>query len=215
MSMDASKQFTTLDYIDDIKVAGDVFAKPVNEYWALVSLKEGLDFLYKQTVRCNEMMLAQANPKVRIFAMGNSLLLTGVPKGLLTCAFHWYAISACQYVRTVGSIAHKEDKSRPEAWQYLKAVIPEVLTFRNKVAAHYAWTMNHSQDNIAEQSASIMPMLTFSDDSFFIGGYTVSQRKKGKEICGSVANWSITKVHNQLKERYWPEQSHSEPRSIG
>jgi hypothetical protein len=38
MTNDSSVKLTTLDYIDDIKAPGDVFSKPANEYWALVSL---------------------------------------------------------------------------------------------------------------------------------------------------------------------------------
>lgn len=36
--------YTVLDYIDNIKVHGDVFKEPHNEYYALICLKDGLDF---------------------------------------------------------------------------------------------------------------------------------------------------------------------------
>ncbi len=36
---------TVLDHIDNIVVPGDVFAEPVNEYWALVWLREGMEYL--------------------------------------------------------------------------------------------------------------------------------------------------------------------------
>ncbi len=203
------KQFTTLDYIENIKVDGDVFTKPVNEYWALVLLKEGLNFLYSQAVKCDEIVLARSNPKVKVLAMGNSSLLTGVPKGLLTCAFHWYAVSVCQYVRIVGTIAYRQNQSRPKPRKYVKAVIPEVLAFRDKVAAHFVWTKDDSRDTDAVRAVSIVPMLTFSGDSFFIGGLKMFQKTEDKEEIGAFESWSITNVHHRLRERYWPEQPQS------
>ena len=52
--------------------------------------------------------------------------------------FHWYSISACQYVRTVGAIAYLQDNSRPKPLEYVNSVIPEVKAYRDKVGAHYA-----------------------------------------------------------------------------
>jgi hypothetical protein len=42
---------TVLDHIDNITVAGNVFERPVNEYWALTCLRDGLEFLNRQAVR--------------------------------------------------------------------------------------------------------------------------------------------------------------------
>ncbi len=46
MSEDKPESVTVLDYVDNIEVPGDVFRKPSNEYWALVCLRQGLEFLY-------------------------------------------------------------------------------------------------------------------------------------------------------------------------
>jgi len=36
---------TILDHIYGIKVPGEVFREPANEYWALLCLRQGLDFM--------------------------------------------------------------------------------------------------------------------------------------------------------------------------
>jgi len=208
MKNDSSVKFTALDYIDEIRVPGDVFSEPANEYWALVSLRDGLNFLYRQAAQCNEAVSQRLDPKVQHMITGNNPILAGIPQGLLTCAFHWYAISACQYVRTVGAIAYHHDNARPLPLQYVERVIPDVLAFRDKVAAHFAWTKKDSRDNEADRQISIMPQLTYNDDSFYIGGLKLTARTAG-EITTSdeIGSWSITKVHADIMcKRYWPNQ---------
>jgi hypothetical protein len=198
---------TVLDHIDNITVEGNVFEQPANEYWALFCLRQGMEFLYRQAQQCNRVMKQQANPhgNLKYVGMGNLPEMRAVPTPLLNCAFHWYAISACQYARTVGAIACRQDSTRPLPPHYVAAVMPEVLAFRDKVAAHFAWSTQHSKDNDAERLASILPPLTFEDDSFHVGGLAVALRRAGKESNSqSIAPWSICRVHERLRSRYWP-----------
>ena len=92
---------TILDHIDNITVEGDPFAEPANEYYALLCLQSGLELLYRQAIKWDQIALKQLDPKKQYTILGNSPLLSGIPYPLLTCAFHWYSISACQYVRTI------------------------------------------------------------------------------------------------------------------
>ena len=129
-----------------------------------------------------------------------------LPQALLTCSFHWFAISACQYVRTVGAIAWRHDNNRPKPLDYTKTVIPEVVAFRDKVAAHFAWCTANQKDNPAERFASIIPPLVFQDDSFHVGALAVHLHQGG-EASNSTAiqPWSLSRVHERLRQRYWPE----------
>jgi hypothetical protein len=105
----------------------------------------------------------------------------------------------------VGAIACRQDASRPLPPHYVAAVMPDVLAFRDKVAAHFAWSTQHSKDNDAERLASILPPLSFEDDSFYVGGLTVTLHRDGKDSRSqSIAPWSICKVHERLRARYWP-----------
>lgn len=200
-------EFTVLDHLDHIQVPGKVFEQSVNEYWALLYLWEGLEFLYRQVKACDERVKQKVNPdgQNEILITGNHPHLQGIPNSLLTCAFHWYAISACQYVRTVGTIAYRQDNKRQQALDYLKKVIPEVRVYRDKVAAHFSWNSKHPEDNDAERLLSAMPQLGFRNDSFFVGSLTVALSKGGKKSnSGKIKPWSLCKVHEQLRERYSP-----------
>jgi len=212
MATESETTVTILDHIDDITVPGNVFQEPVNEYWALICLRHGMEFLYQQAHRCDQDVKQQVNPdgKLRFFAGGNFSAFNRVPKSLLTCGFHWYAISACQYVKTVGAIARKFDPNRPLPKDYAETIIPEVIAFRDKVAAHFAWTTKNNHDNDAERLASILPPLTFNDDSFYVGDLTVTLRRGDKESSSqAIKPWSLSKVHEALRERYWPHLDNS------
>jgi hypothetical protein len=201
------RKFTFLDYIEDIKVDGEPFIEPANEYAALLALKEGMNFLYRFAADCDKTILARLDPSKKFFMTGNCPEFVGIPMHLLTCSFHWYSISACQYVKTVGAIAYRQNNDRPLPPKYTESVIPEVLTFRDKVAAHFAWNTLHGQDNEAERLASIMPPVGFYDDSFHVGVMTVTMGGGGQSTNSSaISPWSITKTHQRLQKRYWPEE---------
>jgi hypothetical protein len=202
-------EFTIIDHIEDIRVPGRPFDGAANEYWALICLWQGLEFLYAQASLSDQAVKEQLNPEgnIRTNVFGNHPAFDRIPQKLLTCAFHWYAVTACQYVRTIGAIAHRNDNSRPLPPKYVESVIPEVLGFRDKVAAHFAWSTQHNKDNDAERLASVMPPLVFVNDSFHVGAFTVYLRRGDKSSkSDTIAPWSICEVHQRLRTRYWPPQ---------
>ena len=199
---------TILDHINNIVIPRNVFESPVNEYCALLCLKTGLFFINNYVLNIEKIVIDRLKSKniTRVFSWGPWPEFEGISFDILTCFFHWYAVSACQYVRTIGTIAYLQDNTCSLPPEYVRSVIPEVLTFRDKVAAHFAWSTIHSQDNEAERIASIIPPVSFNDDAFFVGTWIMSLRKNGKSTNSStIKPWSITKVHRQLCERYWPE----------
>jgi len=207
MAETRDQEWTILDHIDGITVPGGVFREPANEYCALICLSEGMRYLYHQVKRCEEVVERRVNPQgnLKVAGFGNLPEFHDLPMPLLICSFHWYAISACQYVRTVGAIAHSQDQTRAKPPDYVKSIIPEVLAFRNKVAAHFAWATKNERDNDAERLASILPPLVFADGRFIASGYTVTLRRSGKTTDSrTIAGWSLTEVHERMIARYWP-----------
>jgi hypothetical protein len=212
MSNNSDSEYTILDYIDNITVPGNPFLNPANEYWALVCFRQGMDFLYRQALRCDQVEQKALNNDNRswVFNWNHSTLDT-VSQKLLTCSFHWYSISACQYVQTVGAIARRQDPSRPLPKEYAETVIPEVLLFRNKVSAHLAWSTQNRRDNDAERFASVMPPLCFNRDTFSVGDLTFSMTRSGQHSDSEeIKPWSLCKVHEALCQRYWPAQVDSQ-----
>jgi len=207
MTEEEPQECTILDHTDGIKVPGAVFQEPANEYYALICLAEGMSCLYRQVKRYEEVVEQRMNPhgNLKVAGAGNLPAFSDLPMPLLVCSFHWYAISACQYVRLVAAIAHFQDQTRPIPPAYVKNVIPEVLAFRDKIAAHFAWATKHERDNDAERLASVLPPLRLSDGRFIASGYRVMLRRSGKTTkSDAIIGWSLTEVHERLVERYWP-----------
>lgn len=195
----------TLDHIEMITVEGEPFDEPMNEYWALVFLWRGLQLLSTQVSAFETTVRSRLDPTKKYFIAGKDPALSGIPMDLLSNYFHWYSVSACQYVRTVGAIGYIADNTRCKPPEYVKAVIPDVLVFRDKVAAHFAWTSKNERDNPAERAISIMPQITWNDDRFKVSGLVLA-RADGNSSSDSSAlkPWSLTETHEQLRQRYWP-----------
>lgn len=211
---------TTLDYVDNIVVPGDVFREPTNEYWALMCLWQGMEHLNAQVVKCEltakesvesgaEQLFSFA-PDLKIKVEGLTSFgrmpeaIRGATK-LLTMSFHWYAISACQFVCLVGAIAKRLNDSRPLPNEYAEPIIPEVVAFRNKVAAHFAWSSENNRDNDAERLASILPPLGYNHGRICVGSMTVQLRQGSKSSTSSdIKEWSLSEVHERLMKRYLP-----------
>lgn len=206
MTAETNTTITVLDHIDKITVPGNPFKEPANEYFALICLSQGMEFLYRQAKRIDDGINQHLGKVVQLAASGSSPFFDGVPRQLLTCSFHWYAVSCCNYVRTIGAIARRQDSSRPLPYEYAKSVIPEVVAFRDKVAAHFAWSTESGRDNDAERLASVIPPLGWSQDSFYVGTLQISLRRSGKSSkSDALKPWSLCKVHEALRPRYWPE----------
>ncbi len=90
---------------------------------------------------------------------------------------------------------------------YLNSIVPEVKVYRDKVAAHFAWLTKNDHDNEAERLASIIPQVSFTEDSFHVGALNISMASGGKMTTSKgIKPWSIVKIHKRLQERYWPEE---------
>jgi len=199
---------TILDHIDDIRAPKGVFDPPGNEYWQIVRLWMGMEFLYRQAKHADDDAGAALNPdggaKVVLF----NHIPTSAPPALLECGFDWYAISACQFVRLIGEIGHRADpmKHPLNGSEYLVKIIPEVKAYRDKVAAHFAWVTENKRDNAAERSISVFPKLQFENDSIVVQGFVLTQRMGGKVTSSeSLKPWSLRKTHEELRKRYQPE----------
>jgi hypothetical protein len=122
--------------------------------------------------------------------------------GLLSCAFQWYAVSACNYAQLVGWLATRNPDLAKE---YVKRVMPRLLLYRNKVAAHFA-IVDPRRDNEADLAASVMTHIVYAQGRLCAAALTPVLSKGGSEIVASRdLSWSLTLAHERLTPRYWPE----------
>lgn len=200
-----------IDHVNNYEVPDSHLQAHSNEVNSLCTLKDGLWFLYRNVKKAEHHMLCRLNPNVRVFSAGNDPLTADVPKSLIACSFHWYAVSACNVVGLLGWLMHTHDHGLRAPRAYMQEVLPAVKVWRDKVAAHFArWDVS-PRDSQAEQKASVLPPVAWSDDAFFVGAWTL-RVKHGENVSTSksIKRWSLTKVHEELSNRFWPGVSRAD-----
>jgi len=189
-----------LDHIDNLCIPDDECYG--NEVRSLRTLGIGLAFLNAQVASIEQKVRGTIPPYVRVFSYGNDpRFAQAMP--LIECAFHWYAVSGCNYVGLVGWLAKQIDPGRPDPKQYVRDLIPAVVTYRNKVAGHFA-KASPGDDNLATLDASVLHSVAFSDDRFYAGVWRLTQTSQGTRSSSPDMRWSLTKTHTELVKRYWP-----------
>ncbi|MEX2598627.1 MAG: hypothetical protein WD533_03115 [Dehalococcoidia bacterium] len=194
-----------LDRVGRLSLSDELTTRHANELNSLKILSEGLDFLYQKVKQVERHIQSQVDSTLYVEIMGNHPLLEDVPEGLVACAFHWYAVSVCNYVRLVGWLANEQDSKR--ARDYVQGVLPEISIWRNKVAAHFAITDPRNDDTPADLAMSTMSslLLTYVDRRFWVGGWSLSLGQDGNSSTSRQGmSWSLTDTHERLVERYGP-----------
>lgn len=216
-----------LDHLDPIVVVPPATRHLHNEFQVLNAWSHGLLFLYKEMQRIERHALS--NPLLATLSTSATKETEGLlrrtwnwilfrlplPKGariLLpsdpifsnrACCFQWYAVTLCNFVELVGAIGWELDKKRDPPQQYLKRVIPDVLAYRHNVAAHIS--RSRAKTTPADKFASLLPPSLLMNDRYFAGGYSVSIRRSGAHTTSGARQWSLTKTHEDLAPRYWPD----------
>lgn len=172
----------------------------------VVGLRVGLCRLY-QEVRCIE---TQHAPLWGALQARQSREIP--PRGELNhvwCCHHWYATTLCNHGRLVAKLANASDHRA-----YMRGVAPSVVKYRDKVAAHFAFTDPRS-DNEADQERSLLPDADWTNDGRYeVGGGKWAIHAVGNPVVESEHDyqWSLTKQHETMAARYdWPAQESARP----
>ena len=192
-----------IDHVDKLELPDDRLRICGNELRSLKYLAQGLQFLYGQVKGIEDQITDAVDRDKTVFIFGNDPLLRSVPQGLVACAFHWYAVSSCNYVRLVGWLAHGGDSKK--AGKYVEQILPEVRVWRNKVGAHFARTDPSKEDSAADLAVSVIFPIGFEDDAFYACPLklAISQGGSTSTSRGDI-RWSLTRTHRGLAARYWP-----------
>ena len=190
-----------LDHKEDLRLDDAEADDHYDAISALARLGEGLSWIYQEVARVERRTKAEAAPNdIRIAVVGG--ILEGKPLGLLSCAFQWYAVSACNYAQLVGWLVTRHATGAKE---YVRRVMPRLLDYRNKVAAHFALTARRG-DNEADLAASVMTHVVYVHGRLCAAALTPVLTDQGHEVKVSKdISWSLTLAHERLVPRYWPE----------
>ena len=191
-----------IDYIANLKLSDEQEQGHFNELRSLSYLATGLRFIYEQVRRVEAEVIKRLPKSKQVTILGNAPEMQGVNQDLVACAFHWYAVTACNYVKMVGWLANDGDSR--EAREYMQTVLPQVYLWRHKVAAHFAIIDPQRRDNAADLAMSVMFPISFDNGAFYTGSFTLTITKGGtKSTSRQDMRWSLTHTHRDLVDRYW------------
>ena len=195
-----------IDHIDNVELRDEDAEQYFNEFHTLKYLWTGLSFLNYQVQKMETEVNNRLDENYQVFMLGNHPQLKGIPQDFIACAFHWYSVTACNYVKLVGWIIN--GGATVEAHKYLQDILPEVYLWRNKVGAHFAQTAPREEDTPADLAKSVMFPIAFEDDAFYSNSLVLGL-KSGDQGSSSRQDmkWSLTHTHKQLVARYWPNGS--------
>ena len=189
-----------LDHLERIVLSDDEVEEHFDARMALARLGEGLFWLYRTVGELECQARGEADREdVKLAVSGG--ILDNKPMGLLSCAFQWYAVSACNYAQLVGWLSTRNAES---AKAYVKKVMPSLAQYRNKVGAHFAIT-DPRGDNEADLAASVMTHIVYAQGRLCAAALTPVIRAGATELVASRdLSWSLTLAHERLLPRYWP-----------
>ena len=188
-----------LDFIDKLELPENEVEDHYDARMALARLGEGLFWIHSEVAKIEIGLRKEASKdNIQIAIAGG--MLEDKPFGLLSCAFQWYAVSACNYAQLVGWLATRETNS---AKKYVKKVMPRLLNYRNKVAAHFAIT-DPLRDNEADLAASFMTHIIYVRGRLCAAALTPTVKNNDQEITVSRdISWSLSLAHERLVPRFW------------
>jgi hypothetical protein len=189
-----------VDYLENLEIPDKEIERYFDARMALARLGEGLFWINREITKIELSITEEAKiSDTKIAVVGG--FLDNYPLGLVSCAFQWYAVSACNYAQLVGWLVTHDTIYAKE---YVNRVMPRLLTYRNKVAAHFAITEPRN-DNEADIASSVMTQIIFIFGRLFSTAFTPVVVTSGHEIHVSKdISWSLTLAHERLTPRYWP-----------
>lgn len=196
-----------LDHVDNLSLSAQDVDREFESRMALARLSEGLSWINSEIIRIQNAARKMANDarddqgKIPLVVTAGGIL-DKIPLGVLSGAFNWYAVSACNYAQLVGWMIFKDGK---QAKSYVKRVMPRIYTYRNKIAAHLAITDPYQNDNEADLAASLLTSVVFLQGYFFAGAMEPTLQNESEKVnVSNKMSWSLTIAHKRLEKRWWP-----------
>ncbi len=207
----------TIDHVANLSIDTEAFA---NELSSLSTLKTGMIHLANLVLACE--LRRHRDDGVQVFSFGWTDPAERAEIETVTCAFHWFANSICNYARLIGFVQvlaagtvgrldlanRSKHKVLTDGIELYISTIPEltdVIRWRNKVAAHFAITAPRKDDKMATLEFSVVNPVTFMDGRFWVGQLSLYRSGPGGGHTSELPKWSLTEVFVNLVPRFWPD----------
>jgi hypothetical protein len=184
---------------------------PFGNYQAFKSNYSGLKIL-ADSVRELELQYIASDP----YAAHVVLHMPGNTPDLVPCAFNWFAVTLVNYLRLIGLVQlmntnrWKSDALadqlnakaiKAHCTDFVRMAVPDVYLWRNKVSAHFAATDPFRDDNLGTLEQSIMNPVTYKYPHYHVGLLKWNTAGETSQL----PSWALTKVYEELRNRFWPE----------
>ncbi|RKY06559.1 MAG: hypothetical protein DRP56_07200 [Planctomycetota bacterium] len=170
-----------------------------------MTLRTGLNYLNHQVISIEKEAFGHIPDNINYSAFGNIPEVPAPALSLVSCAFQWYAVSACNYVWLVGWLLEQQNIISESPKEYAERIMPKVVLYRHKIAAHLASVFPKNDDNKADRLGVLLP-LSVKDRRFYVGGFNITIKHHSKVDSNQHDyHWALTETHEELSQRYWPE----------
>lgn len=189
-----------LDVTEPIEVPEEAVKDYSNYIHQLKDLALGLTFINAAMTKYEEELIKITGGHL-VLSIGHISVLDqvkGIPRSLAVCYFHWYSVSAVNFVRTIGWIGSKFYKNI-NVRDYTESIVGDLIGFRNKVSAHFAFSSRDKRDNPAERQHTASFPINLRSKRVVVNTMTFHS---GEHDTSELKEWNIPEVHAQLIERY-------------
>jgi len=205
-----------LDHVDGIVL--DPTNPPFNNYHAFGQNYVGLKIL-ADSVREAELKVIADDPYAKHVVL--SAFSSKTP-AIVPCAFNWFSVTLVNYLRLVALVDLMAKNSwnsaaladsghraviRKHCTDYVRGVVPEIYTWRNKVSAHFAATDPFSDDSLGTLEQSIMNPISYKYPFYYVGLLKWNTGGSSSEL----PTWALTETYQRLASRFWPDMTLREP----
>jgi hypothetical protein len=194
-----------IDYIDNLETEN------IDNLHALSYMKEWLNALANNMKQYEEQTKSDPLMNWCIFAMWTP---TWISDNLLICLYMWFSNTLVNYIQLVWTLSIMKKKwwvlsdihnNKAEikkfSKEYTESIIPEVITWRNKVFAHFSFTDPRQDDNLWLLQHSVTNPVSWNWNNYIIWWmqwWIWSERT-------NLPQWSLTEKYKEIIPRYWPE----------
>jgi hypothetical protein len=189
-----------LDHIDMLELPESTLGDHDDALATLARLAEGLHWINRQLM-IYERTASDKARKADILTEVAGGILEKTPLGTISCAFQWYAVSVCNYAQLANWLIYND---RQKSKDYVTRIFPKISNYRNKVAAHFAFSDPRKEDNEATLSASVITNIVYHDRHFYAATITPAAQNGIEVERSKIKPWSVTLAHQQIEKRFWP-----------
>lgn len=137
--------------------------------------------------------------------LGEIPLITRTEYRQIVCHFHWYAVTAVDFVRMHSKLYSELNGKSFNKVECVEAISEGMLLFRNKIAAHSSFhsPKDSGEEERASQKSVLLPKLELHPGPKF--GVVMAKLKHEEKVLQAVGaqfRWILRDTHEEMERRF-------------